>query len=1032
MRNMAVAICVHDDNLFLAHVVRAFHPESPVFVFVSRLPWSGEPGNWQESVRIAESCEATAIVGNWANETLHRRAALDHIRGLGFSYVFIPDSDEIPEPGLLQKLHAIAEAGIADKVRVQMNTYWKTTSHAVRPPESLAPLLLINLDACTHRYIREFDGGIELLLGREHGVLHHLSYVGPDSRIEKKVSSWSHKDELVPDWWEQKWLAWDNNPCLRDLHPTHPRAFAQVERIGFPEILKDVDPGRQVALVPVAPADWPSVSVVIPLFGGEEDIAACLESLEGFGDLLYETIVVDDLSPDGAADIAEAYRDVKVIRRAENGGFAAACNEGLANASGEVVIFLNSDTVVPRAGLIRLVECLVNHPEAGAVGPVSNNIAYFQKIDAPVSDLQSIDGFANDLAATAIPDMPTSMLVGFCVAVWRDLVDHLGGFSTAFGKGMYEDNDLSYRIQREGRQLLVCRRSFVFHLGSKSLDRLPQNPAVLMRQNEAGFRNLYSGDVQAGYASHLPGERLEPIRFNPERHPDALRARLKARAAEADISLCMIVRDEERVIADCLRSVEGVFNETIVVDTGSTDRTKEIVAEFGAQVYDMVWPESFSVARNESLKHATGTWIFWMDADDVLPPESAERIIDAAINAPGWVTGFVVPVQFVDGPIGSGTRVDHVKLFRNVPDVQFEGRIHEQILGSLRAKGGEIQRLDAVVLHAGYDTSVGGQAKKRKRDSTLLLLDLEDRPGHPFVLFNLAMTAHYNGEHESAIDWFRQCLDASVPEESHVRKVFALLSGSLRALGRPNDSLTVLSDGLRLYPGDPELLFLRGVAYMAEGQYGEARLDFEQIPEGLPGHFSSYDIGIQGFKKYVNLGMCCGKLSDFAGERHYLLRAMQTGMDPFDPASLLFDSAMARRDLKTCEEVVAHLESANQRGETWGRFLVELLEAKGLDPARALLAMQMQNPRDHRIGVVLAKYLSEHGRFAEAQPVLAELRRVGVADASFFMGVTAANVGDMASAAVFFDEALQIEPTHAGALRNLEILRAADTKKQEV
>ena len=1027
MQSIPSMIFVHDDNVFLKHVIESFSSTGPVYVFVSRVPWSGEVGVWEKSVEIAEAAGATVHIGNWISESEQRQAMIAHMRGLGVSYVLIPDSDEIPEPKLLESLLGIAQSGLADRVRVRIDTYWKTTSHVVQPPEGFTPYLLLNLDACEHIHTREFSGGRELLLSREHGILHHLSYVGSDARIQKKTTTWSHKDEVVADWWNNKWLAWDRDPCLRDLHPTHPQAYRQIERRPVPKILEGIDSGRDLAEVPAVSSNWPSVSVVIPLYGGEEDIRECLESLENSKDLIYEVIVVDDVSPDNAAEQAEEFEFATVIRRKENGGFAAACNTGLEAVSGDVVLYLNSDTIMPRAGLIRLIESLMADSSTGAAGPVSNAVAYFQQIDVPISSREAIDGFATDWANLQIPDELVSMLVGFCLAMRRELASELGGFRSEFGKGTYEDNDLCYRIQRAGYQTVIARRSFVFHKGSRSLHRLDENPMALMRRNEQAFYALHRDEISSGFASHWPGERKQPIRFTPERHPDSVRSRLKERAAQADISLCMIVRDEERVIADCLSSAKDIFAETIVVDTGSVDRTKEIVLGFGAKLSEMEWPLSFAAARNESIKDAKGKWIFWMDADDVLPASSAERILDAAINAPDWVTGFVVPVQFVDGVGGDGTRVDHVKLFRNFPGVSFEGRIHEQILASLRKHGGEIQRLDAVVLHAGYDTSDSGQAKKKKRDSTLLLLDLEDRPGHPFVLFNLGMTAHYNQEHEDAVDWFRQCLDVSIPDESHVRKVFALLSGSLKALGQQENCITVLSDGLRLYPDDPELLFLRGVGYIEVARFGEARLDLERIPEGIPGHFASFDTSIQGFKKYFNLGICCGQLGDHVGERHYLIKAIESGGGHADAANALYSSAMRRRDFMICQEVVSLLERADERGELWGNCLVQLLTAQGIDVSNYMMNLQSASPHDPRIGVVWAKYLLEKGYDSEAVPILNQLRQAGIADASFYFGIRAANLQDFVSAENFFKETLSLNPGHNGAKNNLEILRRSAT-----
>src|SRR5579863_6345186 len=83
-------------------------------------------------------------------------------------------------------------------------------------------------------------------------------------------------------------------------------------------------------------------------------------------------------------------------------------------------------------------------------------------------------------------------------------------------------------------------------------------------------------------------------------------------------SLCMIVRNEEKNLAACLRSVADLMDEIVVVDTGSTDRTRDVARRFRARVVDFPWIDNFAAARNESLRHATGNWIFWLDADERL------------------------------------------------------------------------------------------------------------------------------------------------------------------------------------------------------------------------------------------------------------------------------------------------------------------------------------------------------------------------------------------------------------------------------
>ena len=89
----------------------------------------------------------------------------------------------------------------------------------------------------------------------------------------------------------------------------------------------------------------------------------------------------------------------------------------------------------------------------------------------------------------------------------------------------------------------------------------------------------------------------------------------------------MIVRDEEENLPNCLGSVRGVFDEIVVVDTGSVDRTREIAREHGAKVVEFAWIDDFAAARNVALEHATGDYAFWLDADDVIEPNQREKLI---------------------------------------------------------------------------------------------------------------------------------------------------------------------------------------------------------------------------------------------------------------------------------------------------------------------------------------------------------------------------------------------------------------------
>jgi glycosyltransferase involved in cell wall biosynthesis len=326
---------------------------------------------------------------------------------------------------------------------------------------------------------------------------------------------------------------------------------------------------------------------------------------------------------------------------------------------------------------------------------------------------------------------------------------------------------------------------------------------------------------------------------------------------EPAISLVMIVKNEERVLGDCLRTARPWFDEMIVVDTGSTDRTIEIAEEYGAKVFHFPWCDDFSAARNVSLEHATGDWVFWMDADDTLLEECGRQLRELARLAEDRVTGFIAQVHIPAAPGETGfTIVDHVKLFRNRPEHRFIGRIHEQILEPIQKAGGTVERSGVYVVHSGYDHSPEGQVKKRQRDLTILEKDLADRPDHPFVLFNIGMTAYHMKEYAQAEAALGRCLELSRPHESTVRKVYAMLAGCRLAQDDAAGARRWAEAGLALYPRDPELLFRAGIIHRELGDLEKAEQSYLLLLTAREtGHVDSLDVTMTGFKAHHNLAL---------------------------------------------------------------------------------------------------------------------------------------------------------------------------------
>ena len=202
-----------------------------------------------------------------------------------------------------------------------------------------------------------------------------------------------------------------------------------------------------------------------------------------------------------------------------------------------------------------------------------------------------------------------------------------------------------------------------------------------------------------------------------------------------------------------LAAVRDAVDEIIVVDTGSTDRTIEIAESFGAKVIEREWTGSFADARNVSFDAATGDWVMFLDADEVLVADDAQRLREVLGRT--WREAFYLVETNFTGELGDGTAVTHnaLRVFRNRPEYRFEGRIHEQIAHNLPSGQPErIEITDVRVEHYGY-LGVVRDAKDKSRRNIELLERQRDEGGEEtgFLHFNLGSEYAALGENDERL-----------------------------------------------------------------------------------------------------------------------------------------------------------------------------------------------------------------------------------------------------------------------------------------
>lgn len=290
------------------------------------------------------------------------------------------------------------------------------------------------------------------------------------------------------------------------------------------------------------------------------------------------------------------------------------------------------------------------------------------------------------------------------------------------------------------------------------------------------------------------------------------------------ISLCMIVRDEERFIGQCLKSVVGVVDELIVVDTGSKDRTVNIAEQFGAHIFSHAWKNDFSKARNFSLNKATGDWILIMDADEELPREEQPRIRQA-IRSRECDAYLMVNVNFM--PDGGISKHKNVRLFRR-GKVRYEGIVHNKPVVD-----GTVSDSGIRLYHHGYNLSPELLSKKYKRSEVLLKKQVREESDNAYAWANLIRNHRLQQKYEEII------ADGEKVMENLDLPLFIkqMISNDLLyayfITGRLEKALRLGQDGLRDNPYHPDMLFIMGGVLVKQRRIMEGIRCFHQYLDVL-------------------------------------------------------------------------------------------------------------------------------------------------------------------------------------------------------
>lgn len=346
-----------------------------------------------------------------------------------------------------------------------------------------------------------------------------------------------------------------------------------------------------------------------------------------------------------------------------------------------------------------------------------------------------------------------------------------------------------------------------------------------------------------------------------------------------NISLCMIIRNEERNLRRCLQSIYQWVSEIIIVDTGSNDQSLAIAKEFGAKVQTHPWHDDFSEVRNVSLEHANGDWILFLDADEELAPESY-KALNKAVVAPE-IEGYFVNINNYLGNEGWGeTCPDLVfRLFRNRKEYRFRGAIHEQIAHVILENNPHAKFRIAeglTLFHYGYlDREIESKDKK-KRNLEIIERELAQNPNDRLLRYHYGVELFRLERYQEAATELIRAANGIDPNTIYLPKLLRYIVMSQHAAGQPEEALKTAHLGLQFFPDYADLYYYSGLISLEQKKYSSAREYFQQattMPEQQP-QYASFG-GLRGFRSYYHLGTLFEIFYDFEEALKYYVLSLK-------------------------------------------------------------------------------------------------------------------------------------------------------------
>lgn len=322
------------------------------------------------------------------------------------------------------------------------------------------------------------------------------------------------------------------------------------------------------------------------------------------------------------------------------------------------------------------------------------------------------------------------------------------------------------------------------------------------------------------------------------------------------VSICIIVKNEEKNLKECLKRLCKFGYEIVVVDTGSTDDTKKIAGEYTDKVFDFEWCDDFGAARNYAISKASNEFVFMVDSDEFLTKLDKQKFEKLLLQHPKEVGRIHRNNVFVRDEIGFNSSELVNRVFSKIY-YHYTGRIHEQV-EALAGVDYVTYPVPAYFDHSGYDGDIEDRKKKADRNISLLEQVLKEDGDDPYILYQLGKGYYMRQDYAVAAEYLGKALEFDLnPELEYVIDLvetygYALINSN------QNHKALLMENIYDAFSGSADFVFLMGYIYMQNAMFERAVEEFLKATE----YKASKMEGVNSYIAFYNTGVIYECLGD--------------------------------------------------------------------------------------------------------------------------------------------------------------------------